>query len=94
MYIFISSVHISICMHFYSLNSTKATCVLYSSSYRPLSPPPPLHSPLAIVTLFLISMSLVIFTHKYKIKGEGRGGEGRWDWLGWGGGMGRKCRKL
>ena len=32
--------------------------------------------------------------HKDKIKGEGRGGEGRWDWLGWGGGMGRKCRQL
>ena len=31
--------------------------------------------------------------HKDKIKGEGRGG-GRWDWLGWGGGMGRKCRQL
>ena len=29
-----------------------------------------------------------------KIKGEGRGGVARWDWLGWGGGMGRKCRKL
>ena len=36
-------------------------CVLYSSSYRPLSPLSPPHSPLAIVTLFLISMSLVIF---------------------------------
>ena len=36
-------------------------CVLYSSAYRPLSPLPPPHSPLAIVTLFLISMSLVIF---------------------------------
>ena len=32
--------------------------------------------------------------HKDKIKGEGRGGGGRWDWLGWGGGMGRKCRQL
>ena len=31
---------------------------------------------------------------KDKIKVEGRGGEGRWDWLGWGGGMGRKCRQL
>ena len=32
--------------------------------------------------------------HKDKIKGEVRGGGGRWDWLGWGGGMGRKCRQL
>ena len=32
--------------------------------------------------------------HRDKIKGEGRGGGGRWDWLGWGGGMGRKCRQL
>ena len=36
-------------------------CVLYSSSCKPLSPLSPPHSPLAIVTLFLISMSLVIF---------------------------------
>ena len=36
-------------------------CALYSSSCRPLSPLSPPHSPLAIVTLFLISMSLVIF---------------------------------
>ena len=36
-------------------------CVLYSSSYRPLSPLSPPHSPVAIVTMFLISMSLVIF---------------------------------
>ena len=36
-------------------------CVLYSSSYWPLSPRSPPLSPLAIVTLFLISMSLVIF---------------------------------
>ena len=36
-------------------------CVLYSSSCRPLSPLSPPHSPLAIVTLFLISMCLVIF---------------------------------
>ena len=36
-------------------------CVLYSSSYRPLSPLSPPHFPLAIVTMFLISMSLVIF---------------------------------
>ena len=35
-------------------------CVLYSSTYRPLSPLLPPHSPLAIVTLFLISLSLVI----------------------------------
>ena len=32
--------------------------------------------------------------HKDKIKGEGNGGGGRWDWLGWGGGMGSKCRQL
>ena len=32
--------------------------------------------------------------HKDKIKGAGRGGGGRWDWLGWGGGLGRKCRQL
>ena len=31
--------------------------------------------------------------HKDKIKGECRGGGGRWDCLGWGGGMGRKCRQ-
>ena len=36
-------------------------CVLYSSSYRPVSPLSPPHSPLAIVTMFLISMSLIIF---------------------------------
>ena len=36
-------------------------CVLYSSSYTPLSPLSPPHSPLAIVTMFLISMSLVTF---------------------------------
>ena len=29
-----------------------------------------------------------------KTKGEGGGGEGRWVCLGWGGGMGRKCRQL
>ena len=36
-------------------------CVLYSSSCNPLSPLSPPHSPLAIVRLFLTSMSLVIF---------------------------------
>ena len=36
-------------------------CVLYSSSYNPLSSLSPSHSPLAIVRLFLTSMSLVIF---------------------------------
>ena len=36
-------------------------CVLYSSSYNPLSPLSPPHSLLAIVRLFLTSMSLVIF---------------------------------
>ena len=51
-------------------------CVVYSSSYRPLSPLPPPHSPLAIVTLFLISMSLVIlcllfsFVDYVPVKGE------------------------
>ena len=37
------------------------SCVLYSSSCNPLSALSPPHSPLDIVTLFLISMSLVIF---------------------------------
>ena len=36
-------------------------CVLCSSSCKPLSPLSPPHSPLAIVTLSLISMSLFIF---------------------------------
>ena len=36
-------------------------CVLYSSSWKPFSPLSLLLSPLAIVRLFLISMSLVIF---------------------------------
>ena len=36
-------------------------CVLHSSSCKPLSPLSPPHSPLAIVRLFLISMSLFIF---------------------------------
>ena len=36
-------------------------CVLYSSSCHPLSPLSPPHFPLAIVRLFLTSMSLVIF---------------------------------
>ena len=36
-------------------------CVLYSSSCNPLSPLSPPHSPLAIVRLFLTSMSLVLF---------------------------------
>ena len=36
-------------------------CVLYSSSCNPLSSLSPPHSPLAIVRLFLTSMSLVIF---------------------------------
>ena len=36
-------------------------CVLYSSSCNPLSSLSPPHSSLAIVTMFLISMSLVIF---------------------------------
>ena len=35
--------------------------VLHSSSYRPLSPQSPPHSLVAILTMFLISMSLVIF---------------------------------
>ena len=36
-------------------------CVLYSSFWKPISPLPPPHYPLAIVRLFLTSMSLVIF---------------------------------
>ena len=36
-------------------------CVLYSSSCSPLSSLSPCHSPLAVVRLFLTSMSLVIF---------------------------------
>ena len=36
-------------------------CVLYSSSWKPLSPLSSPHSPLAVVRLFLTSMSLVIF---------------------------------
>ena len=36
-------------------------CVLYCSSYNPLSSLSPTHSPLATVRLFLTSMSLVIF---------------------------------
>ena len=36
-------------------------CVLYSSSCKPLSSLSPPHSPLAIVTMFLTSVSLVIF---------------------------------
>ena len=36
-------------------------CVLYSSSYNPLFPLSPPHSTLAVVRLFLTSMSLVIF---------------------------------
>ena len=36
-------------------------CVLYSSSYNPLSSVTPYHSPWSIVRLFLTSMSLVIF---------------------------------
>ena len=55
-------------------------CVLYSSSYRPLSLLSPPHSPLAIVTLFLISMSLVsnifIFPHSYC----SLAGDKRWCW--------------
>ena len=36
-------------------------CVLYSSSWKPFSPLSPPYSPLAIVRLFLTSMSLVVF---------------------------------
>ena len=36
-------------------------CVLYSSSWKPLTPLSPPNSPLAIVRLFLTSTSLVIF---------------------------------
>ena len=51
-------------------------CVLYSNSYRPLSPLSPPHSPVAIVTMFLISMSLVTscllfsFVDYVPVKGE------------------------
>ena len=51
-------------------------CVLYSSSYNPLSSLSPPHSPLPIVRLFLTSMSLVIFcflfssTYYVPVKGE------------------------
>ena len=65
-----------VCIFFPSLHPTPANptslphlhpppwfcpCVLYSSSCNPLSPLSPPHSALAIVRLFLISMSLVIF---------------------------------
>ena len=43
------------------LSSEVCPFVFYSSSCRLLSPLSPPHSPLAIVILFLISMSLVIF---------------------------------
>ena len=36
-------------------------CVLYSSSWKPLSPLSPPHSPMVIVRLLLTSMSLVTF---------------------------------
>ena len=51
-------------------------CVLYSSSCNPLSSLSPPHSPLAIVRLFLTSMSLVIFCFLFSsiyyvpVKGE------------------------
>ena len=32
--------------------------------------------------------------HMDKIKGEGAGRGGRWVQMGWGGGIGRKCRQL
>ena len=32
--------------------------------------------------------------HMDKTKGEGGCREGRWVWLGWGRGVGRKCRQL
>ena len=32
--------------------------------------------------------------HRDKAKGEGGSREGRWVWLGWGRGVGRKCRQL
>ena len=53
-------------------------CVLYSSSWKPFSPISPPHSPLAIVRLFLTSMSLVIFCLLFisidyvPVKGESR----------------------
>ena len=42
--------------------------VLHSSFYIPRSPLSPPHSPLAIITLFLISMSLVIFCLLFSYK--------------------------
>ena len=51
-------------------------CVLYSSSCKPFSPLSPPSSPLAIVRLFLTSMSLVIFCFLFSsvdyvpVKGE------------------------
>ena len=51
-------------------------CVLYSSSCKPLSLLSPPHSPLTIVRLFLISMSLIIFCFLFSfvdyvpVKGE------------------------
>ena len=51
-------------------------CVLYTSSCNPLFPLSPTHSPLAIVRLFLTSMSLVIFCFLFSsvdyipVKGE------------------------
>ena len=44
-----------------NLPSWFCPCVLYSSSCKPLSSLSPPHSPLAIVRLFLTSMSLIIF---------------------------------
>ena len=61
------------CLHFPPTSATPTSlpcfhpppwfcpCVLYSSSWKPFSPFFPPHSPLAIIRLFLISMSLVIF---------------------------------
>ena len=47
-----------LCFH---LSPWFCSCVLYCSSWKPFSPMFPPHSPLAIVRLFLISVSLVIF---------------------------------
>ena len=53
---------------------------LYSSSCNPLFPLSPPHSPLAIVRLFLTSMSLVIFCLLFSSVDYSQGGVGRGQW--------------
>ena len=45
-------------------------------------------------TTFLEKEVSMKHVKKKMYKGEGGGRGGRWVWLGWGGGMGRKCRQL